>query len=118
MYDKEFSKLAKTGLKLGAENMEKLVRICKNHDINLTITVHPWKKQIEKGAPSNMMVDFWQDFAQEHEIGFINFYPVFIDPPFSAALGLDFFIPNDNHWNKNGHQLIASELIKHIQKTQ
>lgn len=118
MYDKNFAKLAKTGLELGAENMKKLVRLCENHDIKLTITVHPWREQISREETSNMMVDFWHDFAEEHQIEFINFYPVFVDPPLSATLGLDFFIPNDNHWNKNGHHLVASELVKHIQKSQ
>lgn len=116
MYDEEFSKLAKAGLELGAENMEKLARLCEKHDIKLNIAVHPWKIQIARKEASNMMVDFWRNFAEEHQTGFISFYPLFLNPPFSAAMGLDFFIPNDNHWNKNGHYLVASELIKYIEK--
>lgn len=55
-----------------------------------------------------------ENFAEKNGIGFINLYPAFINPPVSAALGMEFFIPNDNHWNKNGHWLVANELHEYL----
>ena len=59
-------------------------------------------------------MEFWETFALEFDIGFVNLYPVFIDPPVSAAFGMEFFLPGDNHWNRNGHWLAANELSKYI----
>jgi hypothetical protein len=61
-----------------------------------------------------MYVRFWKNFAEEYNIGFINLYPVFINPPVSAALGKEYFISGDNHWNKEGHWLVATELNKYL----
>ena len=66
--------------------------------------------------PEDLYVKFWKNFAEENEVGFINMYPDFINPPVSAAMGMEFYIPGDNHWNKNGHWLVATVLEKYILK--
>jgi len=112
--NENFSELAQTGLELGKKNMLKLHQLCKEHAISMTISVHPWQEQINLMQPEDKYVLFWKTFADENGIGFINLYPAFINPPVSAALGMEFFIPNDNHWNKNGHWLVANELEKYF----
>lgn len=115
MYDNDFVELAKKGLETGGENMAKLAALCLKHGIPMTITVHPWPQQIQRGDAEDLYVTYWKEFAEEHELGFINFYPLFIDPPVSAALGIEFFIPGDNHWNKNGNWVVAQKLNELLQ---
>lgn len=116
MYDENFAELAKKGLEIGAENMQRLVELTREHNIDLTITVHPWPEQIARGDTEDIYVEFWKEFASENKIGFINFYPVFIDPPISASMGFELFIPGDNHWNRTGNWLVANELLNHLTK--
>ncbi len=116
IYDDDFVKLAEWGLELGRDNMEKLHNLCLDHDIRMTICVHPWQKQIMVGDRRDLYVDFWETFASEYETGFVNLYPVFIDPPVSAVFGMEFFLPGDNHWNRNGHWLAAGELSKYMEQ--
>ncbi len=117
LYDENFIEIAKKGLALGKENMMKLYELCKNNGIKMTISVHPWQEQIALMQPEDMYVNFWKDFAEETGAGFINLYPTFINPPVSAALGMEFFIHGDNHWNKNGHWLVANLLNEYFIKT-
>jgi hypothetical protein len=118
LYNKDFTELAQTGLELGKENMLKLHQLCREHGISMTISVHPWQEQIAMMQPEDKYVLFWKKFADGNGIGFINLYPVFINPPVSAALGMEYFIPNDNHWNKNGHWLAANILHEYLSKNQ
>lgn len=115
IYDEEFKQLALHGMNLGKQNLMALHELCLQYDIKMTIVVHPWQEQIQVGLVEDMYVKFWKEFAHSNQIGFINLYPVFIDPPIAAVFGLDFFIPEDNHWNKNGHWLVANELLRYIQ---
>lgn len=115
IYDEGFINLARKGLELGAENMRQLHQLCREHGIRMTISVHPWPEQIARMDTTDVYVQFWQNFAEENQIGFINLYPTFIYPPFSAAMGAELFIPGDNHWNRNGHWLVANEVKKYIQ---
>ena len=114
MYDPDFIELARHGLALGRENMQKLYDLCVEHNIKMTICVHPWQEQIRIGETHDIYVNYWKSFAEVNGTGFINLYPVFIDPPVSGIFGMEFFLPNDNHWNRNSHWLAAQEIVKHI----
>jgi hypothetical protein len=116
MYDPDFVELARLGLDLGRDNMQRLHDLCVSHGIKMTICVHPWQEQIRIGETHDLYVEYWKAFAKENQTGFINLYPVFIDPPVSAIYGIEFFLPDDNHWNRNGHWLAANEILKHIKK--
>ncbi len=111
-----FSVLAEKGLNLGKNNMKKLKELCQDYGIRMTISVHPWEEQIRTMNPEDRYVKYWKDFSEEYNTGFINFYPSFISPPVSAALGMEYFIMGDNHWNSNGHWLVAEELYQYISK--
>ncbi len=114
IYDETLWPLAEKGLKVGAENIKKLATLCHKHGIKLTISVHPWPEQIKLRQTENRYTQFWQEVAGENQIGFINLYPDFIYPSFSAAFGTDLFIPGDNHWNKNGNYIVAKRLAEYI----
>lgn len=114
IYDDNFITLAQCGLEIGAGNLRQLSELCRNHGIKLTISVHPWPEQIARMDTTDIYNEFWRNFAEEYNVGFINLYPSFIYPPFSAAMGAELFIPGDNHWNRNGHWLVANTISKHI----
>lgn len=116
LYDDDFAELANKGLELGKENMIRLHDLCTRKGIKMYLAVHPWQEQIKVGNSEDRYVRFWKDFAEEYNIEFINLYPGFINPPVSAAFGMEYFIPDDNHWNKNGHWLVSKELEKYILK--
>ena len=94
----------------------KLAELCKQHNIPLTLSVHPWQEQIAHGDTSDMYVESWRSFCIANQIRFINLYPAFIYPKTSIIFGNDFFLPNDNHWNKAGNEIVANELMKYLDK--
>jgi hypothetical protein len=102
------------GLELGAENMRKLVRLCNRHDIEMTISVHPWVPQIVNRDLNSPYVQFWAAFAQENDIGFINMFPLFINEIDPNLVFERYFIHNDNHWNEAGHRYVGGALSNHI----
>ena len=114
IYDPEFRKLAEKGLKLGQENILRLSELCRQKNIPLTLSVHPWQEQIAHRDTSDMYVESWRKFCNINKIRFINLYPAFIYPKTSLVFGNDFFLPNDNHWNKAGNLIVADELMKYM----
>lgn len=102
------------GLKLGAKQMEKLLDLCKKNDIKLTISVHPWIPQILNKDIHPVYVDFWQKFAENYGIGFINMFPLFINDQDPETIVKEYYIHNDNHWNEKGHQLVGRSLAPYI----
>lgn len=114
IYDSAFIDLAKKGILLAQNNLRLLNKLCINHNIKLTISVHPWHPQIGKGDTTNFYTESYREFAKKEGIGFINLFPLFINhhnPVFTIE---KYYIHGDNHWNINGHALIAKEFEKHI----
>ena len=112
--DKVFNDWGKEGLRLSGEYMQRLVDLCKQHGVRMTIVVYPWTNLIEERDLNSRQVVFWREFSARNEIGFIDLFPVFIDET-PAQVVLDaYFIPNDIHWNKAGHKLVAATVLKHM----
>jgi len=114
LYDKEFNSLAMKGIQLGQENISRLNNLCRNHGISLTIAVQPWHSQIKMKQTVDEYVDSWMKFAEKNNIGFINLYPLFINEENPQAVIKKYYIKNDNHWNKEGHNKVAAYLEKII----
>jgi hypothetical protein len=114
LYDEEFKKLALKGIQLGQENITRLNDICLKHGIKLTIAAQPWHNQIRMRKPVDEYVESWMKFAKKNNIGFINLYPLFINEENPEAVIKKYYIKNDNHWNKEGHQKVAGYLDKVI----
>lgn len=114
MYDNNYEELYNRGLKLGAANIRKIKELTDSLGINLHLSVHPWRMQIDMGDTTDTYVNFWRETCENMEIHFINLYPAFIYPKVSITMGGGFFIPNDNHWNKHGHRVVAMELLRQL----
>ncbi|MBP1670013.1 MAG: hypothetical protein H6Q21_2379 [Bacteroidetes bacterium] len=115
MYDTVYKVLAQKGISLGMENMEKLSALCRDNNIALTLSVHPWLEQIQRKDTSDWYVETWRAFAGKNKLGFINLYPAFINPSASSIYGQDPFLPSDNHWSEYGHRIVANEFIRNFQ---
>ena len=113
-YDKNLRTLAEKGLSIGRSNLKKLSEICRENNIKMTISVHPWQFQLLKGETTDFYTRSWEKFAAENNIGFINLYPLFINHINPEIVRDQFYIKKDNHWNKAGHQKVADYLMGYI----
>jgi hypothetical protein len=109
-YDSTTFKLAEKGIRLGKENMKLLADLCREHNISLKISVHPWQSQVSKNDTSDYYVQNWREFCKKENVGFINLYPVFINGENPEIAIKKYYIPNDNHWSEAGHEKVASYL--------
>ncbi len=110
--DPNFRKLALKGIQLGQENTLRLHEFCKKHEIELAISVHPWHPQIIARDTHDEYVKSWEKFALDNHINFINLFPVFINEQNPAIVIKKYYLKSDNHWNSEGHKLVAGHLQK------
>lgn len=106
-----YEEWGRQGLLLARAHMEKLHELCAQHGVRMSIAVYPWRAQITGKEIRSRQVTFWERFCKEKNIPFINYFPRFIENGKSAEATIrDYFIEGDNHWNEQGHQLIADVL--------
>jgi len=79
--------------------------------------VYPWKKQIWDGDLNCIQVKCWKQFCINNHIRFINLFPLFINNTPAWRIVNEYFIEGDNHWNKNGHKLVADFLYPEFEKS-
>jgi len=106
-----YERWGKKGVRLMDENMQKLVNLCNQYKIDLTISVHPWRNNIRKGNPEDQHVKHWRNFARKNDINFINLYALFLNGEDPDRMVRSNYLENDNHWNANGHKAVAQKLI-------
>ncbi len=114
LYDEEFRELARYSLEQAQDNLARLVALCEQHEIEVSLSVHPWQDQILEGDTTNLYVDSWRAFSEDHDIRFINLFPVFINSKNPVMVAKQNYIKEDNHWNEHGHRLVFEELKKYI----
>lgn len=111
-----YRKLGVPGLALARSSMKKLLELCAEHGIPVTLSVHPWKRQILDRDLANRQVTYWQRFCEEEGVPFLNLFPLFIgahqDP---EAVIESHFIGGDVHWNATGHRLVAQTVLEVIE---
>ena len=97
--------------------MEKLLALCRAHGIRVTIAVYPWTVQVERRDVDSVQVRLWRDFAEEHDVSFIDLFPSLITelsyPEFEAR----YVLSGDAHWNAEGHRLVAEGVWPHIEES-
>ncbi len=109
-----YERWGKKGVSLMTHHMKQLVKLCKEHNIDLTISVHPWRRNVQKGNSEDPHVSYWRRFANEHHTEFINFYPVFINGKNADSVIQRNFHLKDNHWNGAGHNKIFKKLREFV----
>ncbi len=114
IYDSEFIPLAQRGIELGQNNIKKLNAICKEKDIILRLSVHPWQKQVVKGDTTGFYVEAWRSFCKSEDIHFINLFPVFVNEENPYLVNSTCYIANDNHWNEIGHKRVFEHIVSYL----
>ncbi len=51
-----------------------------------------------------------------NNIGFVNFYPNFINDTDPTEMIKNYFIPGDVHWNTEGNNLVAEKMFEYISR--
>jgi len=113
-YDSTTIRLAERGIDLGMQNMKLLANLCKQHEINLKISVHPWQVQVSKQDTLDYYVKKWKVFCANERIDFINLFPLFINGENPEIANKKYYIPNDNHWTEAGHEKVACYLEQYL----
>ncbi len=117
--DKYYKGYGEAGLKKAKLNIKRLKALLDKHHIKLTLAVYPWPAQIFYNDLDSIQVREWRKFCQENGIDFINLFPEFIKKGQDNRQSiLDFYIPNDMHWNERGHLKVANILQSKIASLQ
>ncbi|MCD4731432.1 MAG: hypothetical protein K8R74_12575 [Bacteroidales bacterium] len=111
---KIFDKWGRKGLILAKWHMVALADLCKHHGIKMTISIHPWPIQIVARDWNSIQVQFWEKFASDYDVNFINFFPILQKESETINTIKEYYFSGDVHFNDKGHKLIANELIKVI----
>ena len=104
------------GLSLCAKYVAELQELCVRHGVRLTIVVYPSPYQLTGSNLTGVPVTFWQSFAKEHRIGFLNLFPAFIGSQPPEVVYATYFIKGDIHWNEAGNRLVAESVLEYIRK--
>ncbi|NBR66263.1 MAG: SGNH/GDSL hydrolase family protein, partial [Actinobacteria bacterium] len=77
----------------------------------------PYPKMMAENKMRNDYTLFWQKFAEERRIPFLDLSPLFEDPGKSPAqVYAENFIPGDFHWNARGSARVAEALLPWIRE--
>lgn len=116
IYDESLRELADQGLNMGFENISKLNEICRENNIKVRLSVHPWQLQVMKGDTTDYYVDQWRTFCEDEEIDFMNLYPLFVTEENPLHVIETCYIKGDNHWSEQGHKRVAEYLKRFVKQ--
>ena len=111
-----YDKYGKDGVASMKKYMNKLLKLTKEHKIDLTIAVYPYVSQIWYNDLKSMHVQIWKEWSKKNQIKFINYFPDFFSEGLSSSekiqLFKKYYLPGDVHYNKEGNTLIADKFLK------
>jgi hypothetical protein len=107
-----YSDYGAVGLEKAKKHMNLLHSLLRRNGIPMTLVVYPWPTQILHEDLDSIQVRVWREWACEHSVDFIDFFPSFIKPGKDPREVIrKYFIPGDIHWNEEGHRLVAARLL-------
>ena len=59
-------------------------------------------------------MDTWRVWAAEKGVGFLNLFSLFQSLGAPRDVLASYFIPFDDHWNENGHEVVAKALCAEL----
>ncbi|MDA3886284.1 MAG: SGNH/GDSL hydrolase family protein [Candidatus Delongbacteria bacterium] len=114
-YDKKvFEEWGKDGLELATKNLLNLSDLCKENSIDMTLAVYPWPEQITQNDSLSIQSTYWNEFCITNKIDFLDLFPYFFQTENADDVVRKYFIAGDDHWNDQGHLLIAEKLYEKI----
>ncbi len=111
-----FEEYGRAGLDNARNHMNRLHDLLNSYNIDMTLAVYPWPTQIWYNDLESRQVKFWQSWAQQKEVEFMNYFPDFVSLNDEIARRniSRYYIAGDVHFNKQGHQQMSKRLIEHI----
>jgi len=111
-----YNTFGKEGNLLMKKYMNKLLKLLRNNNIDLTIAVYPYPSQVWYEDLNSSQVNIWEKWSQENNVKFINYFPDFIIKGLNKTEKLKtlekYYIPGDVHFNKEGNRVIANKFIQ------
>ena len=98
--------------------MNLLVELLKQHNICITIAVYPWPAQIY-GKQYEEWTDFWNDWANENNVNYLDYFPDFINLKDSLTVNeilKKYYIPNDFHFNRAGNKMLSIKVLDQLKQ--
>jgi len=112
-----FTEYGRGGVQRAIEHMDTLYDLLEQQHIGMTVAVYPWPDQIMNHDLESRQVGIWREWAKQHSVTFLNFFPYFIKPDSDPkSLLSKYFIEGDIHWNEKGHQLMAQALMGQLRE--
>jgi hypothetical protein len=109
-----FERWGRKGLSLESEYMQKLVELCYEHGIRISISIHPWPVQLKYGDVNSIQVQFWSEFARQYRIPLINHFTVFFELNQQINVIEACYQKGDVHWNAKGSEIAATTIMEHL----
>lgn len=95
-------------LKIQLEAMDRVLDLCRTHQADLVLVVYPWFEQIQRQNQEDRHTRFWQDWAESRKVPYLSLYSEFL--PLGARASQFTLDSRDGHWNRQGHELVATRL--------
>jgi lysophospholipase L1-like esterase len=111
------SKTLEHSIELAESHIDSLNLLCLKNKIELHLVVYPHNTFIGvKTAHSHYPESLWKNYCNKKNIDFISLFPAFIsdDTLQNIVNQKKYFIPDDSHWNENGHLLVADKISAYI----
>ncbi len=95
--------------------MNKVYDLLKENNIKMSLLIYPWPQQLKNKDLNSKHVEMWNKFCVDKCENFINLFPSF-EKELNNSNFIDvykkYYYWNDVHFNKEGNQLVANELLK------
>ena len=96
--------------------MTLLHQLLKNKGIKLTIGIYPWPSNIYHNDYPSRHSTIWRNWAFKEGVDIIDLFPKFINSENPIEIISKNFVAGDIHWNRNGHDIVASAFLDYFAK--
>lgn len=111
--DRVFDEYGREGLDKARRHMDALHRLLQERGIGMTVAVYPWPDQILARDKDSRQVQAWREWSAQRGVGFVDYFPRFIDGRPAGEVVAEQFIPGDIHWNEKGHAVMAEGFLEY-----
>jgi len=119
---KKFTITTQKGIQLLKQNLLKTKKICNIYNVKFNVVTYPSAQYLDSNVyiRSHNTTTLLSPFCLKENINLFDLYPLLISSSDSlnAMNKKKYYIKNDSHWNKNGHELIAAKFLKDILTTE
>jgi hypothetical protein len=108
-----FEQFGREGLARARHSMDLLAELVAPYGVRLTVAVYPWPDQIRRGDLQSLQASFWKQWAADRGVGFLDYFPRFVDATRTREILARDFIPGDIHWSEAGHEVVADGFLEY-----